>query len=254
MKTELLRKFKNKLAEEPVIGIFSKTSDPGIIEVLGISGFDFVILDMEHGPNDYKCIENLVRAAENSSLAPIIRVAENNPGLIGKALDTGAIGVQIPNISSSEDAINAVAAARFHPHGNRGVCRFVRNADYGSVVTSQYFDSSNECIVCLQIEGKEAIDCLDEILMIEGIDILFIGPYDLSQSLGIPGDIQNKLIWTSIGIIAEKAKRKNITLGIFLDDINKKENLMNNGINYIAYSVDMEVIRDCCTEIVRMLH
>ena len=253
MKKGILVNFKNKLINGPVYGLFSKTSDPSVIEAVGISGFDFVILDMEHGPNDFKNIENLVRAAENFSLVPIIRVAENSPTLIGKALDTGAVGVQIPNISNREDALAAVEAARFYPLGKRGVCRFVRNANYGSISVNQYFKSSNECIVCIQIEGKEGIDSIDQILEVDGIDIVFIGPYDLSQSLGIPGDIQNKLIWQSIKIIAEKAKKKKKSLGIFIDDISKKEDAIKNGINYIAYSVDIEIMRDSCEKIVKKL-
>ena len=95
---------------------------------------------MEHGQNDYKSIENLVRASENCNLAPIIRVSENSPYLIGKALDTGAIGIQVPNVSSKLEAERAVEAAKFYPKGNRGVCRFVRNADYGTTEKSIYFN------------------------------------------------------------------------------------------------------------------
>lgn len=253
MKQQLINEFKKKLEGTPVYGIFSKSSDPSVIEIIGLSEFDFVILDMEHGQNDFKSIENLVRAAENSNLAPIIRVAENSPHLIGKALDAGAIGVQIPNVSSKLEAEKAIESAKFYPMGNRGVCRFVRNADYGAIEKSNYFNKSNECIICLQIEGKAGIDSIDEILKLEGWDILFIGPYDLSQSLGIPGDINNDLIWKYVDAISIKVNVLGKTLGIFFDDLNNNQKILKHGIRYLAYSVDTEIFRHSCVSIVKTL-
>ena len=105
------------------IGIFSKTLDSAVVEAAGHSGLDFIILDMEHGPSTLPIIHNHVRAARLTSMASIVRVRENSPHMIGAVLDSGADGVQVPNISTADQAREAVKAARFYPTGTRGVCR-----------------------------------------------------------------------------------------------------------------------------------
>jgi len=125
----------------------------------GFAGFDFVIIDSEHGPISIETAQNLIRAAEVAGITPIIRVGENNPSSILRALDTGAQGVEIPHISTREDALRAVKATGFSPQGERGVCRFVRAAGYSSLNKHRYFEFSNkEIIVIIHIEGVEGVD------------------------------------------------------------------------------------------------
>jgi len=135
----MVRAFKEKINRGPVFGPFSKTSDPGVIETLGHGGFDYVILDMEHGPNSLETVQNLVRGAEIAGILPIVRVPAGDPEQISKALDIGAGGVQVPQVNSPEGVELAVAAAKFAPEGERGVCRFVRAAGYSSTGKEAYF-------------------------------------------------------------------------------------------------------------------
>ena len=121
MDTNILKAFKRNIGRRPVLGPFSKTSDPAIIETLGFSGFDFVILDLEHGPNSVETAQNLVRAAERSRILPIVRTEPHNNEQISRVLDVGAAGVQVPHITSAGDAREALSAAKFAPAGNRGV-------------------------------------------------------------------------------------------------------------------------------------
>ena len=174
-----------------MLGIFSKTTDSSFIEAIGLSGLDFVIIDQEHGPVQRERLYDHIRAAKAGKIKPIVRVSGNNHNLIGSALDAGALGVQVPNISSAEEAKTAIDAARFYPIGNRGVCRFVSAASYGEKDKAEYFTESNKNLLILQVEGKEGVENLQEILSLKGFDILFIGPYDLSQSLGFPGQISH---------------------------------------------------------------
>ena len=132
MNTKSIRTFRRKLARGPVFGPFSKTSDAGIIETIGMAGFDFVILDREHGPNTLETVQQLIRAAELHGLFPVVRVPDTSETAIGQALDIGAGGIQVPQVSTPEQATEVVRAARFAPAGRRGVCRFVRGArDFG---------------------------------------------------------------------------------------------------------------------------
>ena len=247
----ILHKFRKKINNGHVNGIFCKTSDPAFIEAAGYSGLDFAILDMEHGPNDYKTVENLVRASEISSILSIVRVSHNEPWLISKALDTGALGVQIPNISSLEEAKQAIMNAKFYPSGNRGVWRVVRASDYANIPKKQYFSQSNETIICLQVEGGSGLKDIDEILKLEGFDILFIGPYDLSQSLGIPGDIYNERIMDLYSDIVKKANFHGKQVGTFYDEIERKKWFIDAGINYLSFSVDTDIFRRACINIVK---
>jgi 4-hydroxy-2-oxoheptanedioate aldolase len=225
---------------ENVFGTFLRFSDPAIVEILGYSGFDFVIIDLEHGSLDIPQAENIVRAAQVAKIVPIIRVRENNSSLIARALDIGAAGVQVPHITSEEDAQDAVTAARFYPEGRRGVCRFARAAYYTHLDKYEYFNKANsENLIILQIEGVKGIDNLDKILMVKGIDMIFIGPYDLSQSLGLPGDVNNQLVIQKMQEVINMAIDSGVAVGTFVDDVANAIKWTSIGVQYLAYSVDV---------------
>lgn len=224
-----------------MVGVFSKTVDSNFVEALGFAGMDFVILDQEHGPIHNETLHNHVRAAKVGGMTSIVRVKGVDANAIGAALDSGADGVQVPNISTAGEAERAVKAARFYPQGNRGVCRFVKAAEFGSTPKENYFGEANKKLLILQVEGKEGIGNLDEILEIEGFDILFIGPYDLSQSLGIPGQIDHPEMEKLMKEVSEKASKKGKRLGTFADSINTANNLQQKGFEYLSYSVDINI-------------
>ena len=163
MCSRVIKDFKDKIANGPVLGPFCKTLDPSFIEILGYSGFDFCILDMEHGPASSSNLADLIRACNVTGILPVVRVPEVSEQAIGKALDLGAGAVQIPQISNAFQAKKAIELARFYPKGQRGVCRFVRAAHYSAMPREEYFETSNEILVTLQIEGVEAIQNLEEI-------------------------------------------------------------------------------------------
>jgi len=250
MHTEVASIFRNKLNDEGVLGIFMKTVDPAFVEVAGYSGLDFVILDMEHGPISLMDMLNNIRAAQISGALPIVRVSSLSATAISQALDIGAVGVQIPQVCSAEQAKMAVRLAKYHPHGERGICRFVRAAKYSATPREQYFATSNEnTIVIIQLEGTSAINALDEILLVEGIDILFIGPYDLSQSLGLPGQISHPTVINAMKNIIERAEKHGVITGVFADTPDLLVMWKDIGVKYLSYSVDVGVFYDACLSI-----
>lgn len=232
-----------------MIGIFSKTTDSNFIEALGHSGMDFVILDQEHGPIHDETLHNHVRAAKTGGMLSVVRVRGVNANAIGSALDAGADGVQVPNISTAEEARKAVDSARFHPQGNRGMCRFVNAAAFGSTPKEEYFLQANKKLLVLQVEGEKGISNLDEILEVEGFDILFIGPYDLSQSLGIPGQIDHPEMQKTMGEMARKVKKKGMRLGSFADSMDIARELKRTGFDYLSYSVDVNIFLEAARSI-----
>ncbi|MDR2470221.1 MAG: aldolase [Tannerella sp.] len=249
-----LSAFREKLAQgKPVYGPFMKTGDAAFVECAGHAGFDFAILDMEHGPADFFHLQHLIRGAEVAGLLPVVRTCDASETAIGKALDLGAKGVQIPQVQSPDEARAAVSAARYYPLGERGVCRFVRAARYSSTPRDAYFTAANEALVILQVEGKQALNKLDEILGVEGFDILFIGPYDLSQSLGVPGQVSHPAVVEAIGKITEQARAAGVVTGVFCDTPEAAARWRATGKQYLSCSVDVGIFTDACRAIVNQL-
>jgi 4-hydroxy-2-oxoheptanedioate aldolase len=247
----LLKNFKDKKCS---FGTFSKCSDPAIIECMGLSGFDFVVIDLEHGPNTIETAQNLVRAASIHGITPVIRVSENNESVISKALDIGAQGVQVPQINCKEDAHRVVDAAKFSPLGSRGVCRYVRAAGYSSKEKNKYFEDSNENnLVIIHIEGRKGIENLESIIGVEGIDILFLGPYDLSQSMGVPGQTSHPKVIEAMKEAIEMAGRHDKVIGTFVETPEDFRMWKDMGLLYLAYQVDVGIFYDACHSIYKEL-
>jgi 4-hydroxy-2-oxoheptanedioate aldolase len=249
-----LNTFKEKLARgEAVYGPFMKALDASFMEITGYAGFDFAILDMEHGPASFADMQNLIRGAALGGLVPIVRTFDSSETAISKALDLGAGGVQVPQIQSAEEAKAVVRAAKYFPKGERGVCRFVRAAKYSSTPRNDYFAQANEALVILQVEGKKGLDNLDGIMGVEGLDILFIGPYDLSQSLGVPGDVANPIVVEAIKGITVRAKKAGVVTGVFADTPEAAARWRAAGIQYLSYSVDVGIYTEACRNILKTI-
>ena len=254
MNLELLRAFREKLNCAAVGGTFSKTEDPAMVEAMGYGGMDFLILDLEHGPNNIRSIQNLIRAAELSGIVPIVRVKERVWGNISEALDVGAYGVEVPQINSADDARLVLKYARYAPEGGRGVCRFVRAADYSTKDRFQYFKDAGEALIILQIEGEQGISAIEDILAVEGCaDCIFIGPYDLSQSLGVPGQIDHPDVEARMRSIVSLCNAKGVAVGTFVDTPKNALKWKNAGVQYLAYSVDVGLMADKAREVMDLL-
>lgn len=249
----LIEAFRDKIGKGVVIGPFSKSSDPAFVEVMGHAGFDFVVLDLEHGPNNVLSLQNLIRAAEVSGLLPIVRVKKDTPSLIGQVLDVGAGGIQVPNVQSRQDVERIIQAARFAPQGMRGVCRFVRAADYSSADRAAYFAESNTTLLILQLEGREAVENIEEILSVPGVDIVFIGPYDLSQSLGVPGEVRNSKVTEAMTKIVARCIERRVLVGTFADTPEDARKWREAGVKYLCYSVDVGLFTEKCRETIRSM-
>ncbi len=179
-------------AGETLVGSFHPFPAPGIVEIFGLVGFDFVIIDAEHGPSSVESLEAQVRAADAVNLPVVVRIAENTPQNILRHLDTGVLGVQLPMVNTADQARAVVASVKYPPVGRRGLAGMRANG-YGLLGNlGDYTRMANaNMLVAVQVETQEAIDNLDEILKVEGIDIAFIGPNDLATSLGYPGESAN---------------------------------------------------------------
>ena len=201
---------KQKLAAgKAVFGVMLTFPSPQVVEMLGGLGFDWVLIDNEHGTVTIENSEDLIRAAELSGVAPIVRPVSNKPEIIAPFMDRGAWGVQVPHVNTAEEARAAVDAVKYHALGHRGMFSGSRPADYGlSGSTADYVEAANRnTLVCLMLEEVEAIENLESMVEVEGVDVFFIGSGDLSQSMGYPGqqthpEVQ-KLMAKGVSIIRE---------------------------------------------------
>jgi 4-hydroxy-2-oxoheptanedioate aldolase len=218
---------------------------------MGYAGLDYVIIDLEHGPNNIQTAQNLIRAAQVSGVFPIVRTKENCTPVMCEALDIGAGGLQIPQITNKAEAESVIERVKFHPEGQRGVCRFVRAADYSAKDRFEYFADANKAVIIMQIEGKEGIANIDEILSVPGIDVIFVGPYDLSQSLGLTGQVEHPLVEEKMLELVSKCGAKGITVGTFADTPANAEKWRSKGVKYISYSVDVGIFYNAVSDLVK---
>ncbi len=186
---------KNQLKEKlaagrPVYGAMVQFPDTDLVEMLGYAGFDWILIDAEHGSiNENDCL-GMVRACELADATSIVRPPTNHPETIMRFLDRGAQGVQVPHVNTAEDARAAVDAVKYYPLGRRGVTSSTRSAGYGfrGSIPDYIKFSNEETLVCVMIEEREAVRNLPEILKVDGVDVFFVGAADLAQTMGFPGN------------------------------------------------------------------
>jgi len=213
-----------------------------IIEILAISGFDFVVVDLEHGSIQPNEIYPMILAAECHDVRLIARIPNLEESYFKWLLDLGIGGLQLPHIKTAKDAEKAVSFSRFAPDGERGLCRFVRAAEFSNIPKEQYIkDANQKSLLVLQIEGKEGIKNINEIASVPGVDVIFIGPYDLSQSLGLTGQIWHERVVHEISKAIEKCSSLGVAVGIFTDTPEGIKHWTSLGVKYLNYRVDVEM-------------
>lgn len=174
-------------------GTFCAIKDPAVVEMLGIAGYDFVIIDMEHSSASLSEIQNMVRTAELVGISPIIRVPQSAPGWYLRAAETGAHGVLVPHVTSADATRELVQAIKYPPVGDRGLDPTTRSADYGALPVQEHMDITNkEIMAMVMIEDLEAVENLEEIISVPGLDLIFIGPSDLSRACGVAGELSHE--------------------------------------------------------------
>ncbi|MBP1931927.1 HpcH/HpaI aldolase family protein [Ammoniphilus resinae] len=231
---------KNRVKEkikqgEKVLGCFLNIYSPALVELMGYAGFDFIVIDNEHGGFSDSELENLIRAAECVDIVPIIRIAYD-PSSIQKALDRGARGIQVPMVNTKEDAERIVKLAKYPPFGTRGAAFSIRPAKYGRISGEQFLDHEDEnTMIIVHIETPEAARNFEEIIQVPGIDVAFIGPTDLSVNMGYKKEgSKHPDVQKTIQEIYDQAKKMNFPVGTIAPiqkDINRA---IEQGNSYVV--------------------
>jgi len=234
---------KNKAKEKLknggiVLGGFCNINSPAAVEVLGYLGFDFIIIDGEHGPMDLESSKNLVRAADVVDITPLARVAVNHPQVILRYLDMGCLGVQIPMVNTGAEAEAVANACRYPPVGKRGLAG-VRANEWGLTgALGPYTRTANEEVLTIvQVETLQAVSNLDEILAVKEVDMVFIGPTDLSSAMGVPGEVTHPDVLAQLEKLGKAIRAGGKHAGTIGGNPQAVKMLSDWGYNYFAVNV-----------------
>ncbi len=230
--------FKQRLRDhESLIGMVVTLGMPEITEIMSVIGFDWLWIDLEHTPIDYTRAQSMIQAM-NENCASIIRVPSNDEVCIKKVLDLGCDGVIIPQIKTFEDAQKAIKSCKYPPDGTRSV-GISRAHSYGYEF-SDYVQTANKNItIILQIEHIDGVENLQEILKVEGVDAILVGPYDLSGSMNKLGSVADVSVQKKIREVQSLCKNNNIPAGIFVADPESAKKSINDGFSLIGVGLDM---------------
>ena len=237
MDVSLIKKAFSK--NRVTLGSWIQLGHPGIAEILANAGFEWIVADCEHTDIDVAGFTELARAMHGRGAIPLVRVRENDTLTIRQMLDAGAKGVIVPLINNAEEAQKAVNAAKYPPDGIRGFA-FSRANDYGANFSEYVSKANDDMIVLVMIESKEAVQNIDSILAVEGIDGVFMGPYDLSGSYGVVGETSHPLLLSAFKTIVKAAEKAGKIAGIHAV-IPTEETIIraiNDGFKFIALGMD----------------
>ncbi len=241
---------KEKIARgELVVGTWNMLPGAAIAEILCQSGFDFIAIDEEHSTITVNQAEEIIRVADLCGCIPAVRVSKNDIDEIKRMMDAGAYMIIVPMIKSSEDAKKAVRAVKYPPQGERGV-GLARAQHYGFDLAGCMEWNARESVVVVQIEHIDAIRNIDEILEVEGVDASYIGPYDLSASIGCPGDFDDPRFLEAVNIYESSCRKHNKPMGFHVVVPDKKKIIakIEEGYRFLAVGIDEIFLGKACRE------
>ena len=239
--------------KKPFLGTFIQSGSPEFLEASAYAGFRFAAIDLEHAYYGTEVLIHMIRAGEAAGLSVLARVPSLDAGWIKKSLDMGAAGIIIPNIDTAEQAAEAVRLCRFTPDGIRGACPGVRANRYGAGGPEYYAEANQNIAIIPLIESPEGVKNFDSILHTDGIASVFLGPVDLSVSLGFHGDLNALEVKTMLLDMVRKASSAGIPVGALGLDPGFIQELFSAGLNYLAYGIDTILMYQKCKEISSLL-
>lgn len=247
-----INRFKHGLREgRQLVGLWSSLSSAAATEILADSGFDWILIDTEHAPNEVPMVADQLRAASLGSASPVVRPPWNDPVNLKRLLDVGVQTLLVPFVQSPEEAARAVAATRYPPRGIRGVASVHRANRYGRI--PDYFARANdEMCVLIQLETRAAVDALEGIAAVDGVDGIFIGPSDLAASLGHLGNNAHPDVRRMIEDACLRAGAVGIPIGILAPLEADATAYLAMGFGFVAVGSDVVVLRKGCDALVKL--
>ena len=236
------------------LGTFIKMTDPCVVELLKYSEFDCVIIDNEHSQMNKETMANLVRTADLCGITPIVRVRENNRSMILQGLDAGAYCIMVPETNTAEEVSLVISRTKYAPLGDRGYTASQRASGYGNMDAAEYARFANEnTMTIVYCETKLAIDNLDEMLRVPQLDMMWIGPMDLTQALGVTGNPKHPIVTEAMDMIIRKCKEARVPVGTIASTAADARKLYEQGVQLISLSSDQGMIQFAAKQFSREL-
>jgi 2-dehydro-3-deoxyglucarate aldolase len=225
------------------VGSWITLGHSAIGEIMARAGFDWLVIDMEHSVIELSEAQQMIQAIDAAGVPAIVRLTSNDINLIKRVMDAGAHGIMVPNVNSREDAERAVAATYYSPRGNRGV-GLARAQGYGTSCQGYRKWLDENAVVIVMIEHIDGVNVVDEILAVDGVDGYMIGPYDLSSSLGVPGNFEDPHVVGAIKRIREAGEKAGKAGGIHVvdPDLEAIEQRIGEGFSFIGYGMDVRIL------------
>ena len=236
------------------VGSWITIGHPSVVEILSNAGFDWLTIDMEHNSIDPSMMQTLISTIQSKDIAALVRVSKNEEVPIKHALDAGADGIIVPMINNENDAKKAVEYAKYPPNGKRGV-GLSRAQNYGASF-NEYKEWANENLVVIaQIEHIEGVNNLDKIISTKGIDAIIVGPYDLSGSLGFPGEFDREDVKKALVKVKEICLNANFPMGyhVVAPDAELVNSTISEGYSFIAFSTDFYFMGDTANKLMQLI-
>ena len=225
---------------------------PGIPIILKNAGCEFVIFDMEHGGLSLEQFKTLSIISNSNKIAPFIRIPEINYNYVARALDLGASGVMVPMVNTPDDAIKIVRSSKYPPQGKRGAGFGFAHDNYINQSPLSYIEKANNSLInIIQIETKQGLENIKEIASIDGVDCLWVGHFDLTNFLGIPGDFSSTIYLDAINEIVFAANTYKKSLGIMVNNKQELETYSKLGFNMIAVGTEMNILSRSISQILK---
>lgn len=223
----------------------------GMAKILAQTDIDFTIIDTEHSAFSSSDVANLIAWFQATDIAPFVRVPQIEYHLIARILDAGALGIMVPNVKTGEQAKAIVDAAKYAPLGDRGIMLGNANTSFETVTPSTFLSEANEntTIIC-QIESVQGLENLEDIAATPGVDVLWLGHFDLTQSMGIPGQFDNQRFLDAMKLVVDTAAKHDLRSGIQPSNLAMAQEWMEMGFNVISYGADSPVYMKALTEAV----
>ena len=229
---------KRVLAREWLCGTFLNLGSPMTIEIAGLAGFDWLLIDHEHGPGGQDTLLHQLHAASGTPAFPVVRIAMNETPRFKRVLDMGAFGVMVPYINTAAEARAAVAAMRYPPHGIRGVAKFNRGAGFGGDFEEYYLHGHERLLGVMQIETEEAVANIDAIAAVDGADVLFVGPTDLSYNMGIRDQLESPRFTEALKKVSAAAQKHGKAAGVLVHINSLVAKVRELGYTFVALGSD----------------
>jgi 4-hydroxy-2-oxoheptanedioate aldolase len=226
---------------DPVLGTFVSLGSPAVTNLLASSGYDYLLIDLEHGAGSEAVLQNQLFAAEAEGVATMVRTETFDRIRIGRVLDLGATAIMLPRVDTAAQCAEAVAHLRYPPEGDRGVAASNR-ARRWSTRSGPFIDANREIAAIVQIESEESVRNLDAIAAVEGVDALFVGPSDLSHSLGVPGDLDAPVFTDALARVLEAARAHDLAAGILAATPERARDFIAQGFTLMVLSADVNML------------